>query len=63
MVEFGLMQDWILLQQVYTHEQLREIVVNLRTLDKVTLSFLAHYFKVDKENFRCYIPAQSPQNF
>ncbi len=53
-VEFGLMNDWKLLQQVYSFEELKQIATSLRTLDKVTLSFLAHFFKIDKSEFRCY---------
>lgn len=52
-VEFGLMKNWELLQKVYPKETLKEVVLNLRSLDKVTLSFLAHYLKIDKTQFRC----------
>jgi hypothetical protein len=38
-------------------------VVNLRSMDKVTLSFLAHYFKLDKSSFRCYTESQSTTDF
>ena len=62
-VEFGLMNDWKLLQQVYSFEELKQITTSLRTLDKVTLSFLAHFFKIDKSEFRCYTTSQSAQNF
>jgi hypothetical protein len=62
-VEFGLMNDWKLLQQVYSFEELKQIATSLRTLDKVTLSFLAHFFKIDKSEFRCYITSLSAQNF
>jgi ribosomal protein S8 len=62
-VEYGLMADWKLLQQVYGKEELKKISINLRTLDKVTLSLLAHFFKIDKSEFRCYTSSQSAQNF
>lgn len=62
-VEFGMMKDWELLQRIYPLPQLKQIVLNLRSLDKVTLSFLAHYFKVDKTKFRCYTQTQSPTSF
>lgn len=52
-VELGLMKDWELLQKVYPKETLKEVVQNLRTLDKVTLYFLTHYLKIDKTQFRC----------
>jgi hypothetical protein len=62
-VEYGMMSDWILLQQVYSKSVLKEIVLNLRNLDKVTLSFLAHFFKVNKSEFRCYKQTLLNQNF
>jgi ribosomal protein S8 len=62
-VEYGMMKDWLLIQQLYSKNTLKEIVLNLRSLDKVTLSFLAHFFKVDKTHFRCYKQSQSNQSF
>jgi hypothetical protein len=62
-VTYGMMHDWELLQKAYPYETLKEVALNLRTLDKVTLSYLAHFFKVDKTAFRCYTQSQSPQNF
>jgi ribosomal protein S8 len=62
-VEFGMMKDWMLIQEVYSKSTLKEIVLNLRTIDRTTLSFLAHYFKVDKKQFRCYKQMQSNQGF
>jgi hypothetical protein len=62
-VEYGMMNDWLLLQQVYPKNTLKEIALNLRSLDKVSLSFLAHFFKVDKTQFRCYKQSQSNQSF
>jgi hypothetical protein len=62
-VEYGLMKDWLLLQKIYNRDTLKEIVLNLRVLDKVTLAFLAHFFQVDKSNFRCYRSSQSARNF
>lgn len=62
-VEYGMMKDWILLQQLYSKTTLKEIALNIRTLDRVTLSFLAHFFKVDKTQFRCYKQTLSNQDF
>lgn len=62
-VEYGMMKDWELLQKIYSFQQLKEIVLNLRTLDRVTLAFLAHFFKVEKTMFRCYTQSQSPSSF
>jgi hypothetical protein len=62
-VEYGLMSDWNLLQKIYSREELKQTAMTLRSLDKVTLSFLAHFFKVDKSEFRCYKQSQSPSGF
>ena len=62
-VEYGLMKDWLLLQKIYKKEVLKEIVMNLRVLDKVTLAYLSHYFQVDKTQFRCFNNSQSAQSF
>ena len=62
-VEFGMMKDWQLIQELYTAEEIKETVINLRTLDKVTLSFLSHFYQIEKSAFRCYTQSQSNQNF
>lgn len=62
-VEYGMMKDWELLQRIYTLSQIKQTVLKLRSLDSVTLSFLAHFFKVDKTKFRCYTQTQSPSSF
>ena len=62
-VEYGLMSDWLLIQKIYSREEIKEVVTNLRTLDKVTLSYLAHFFQLDKTQFRCYTSSQSAQSF
>lgn len=62
-VEYGLMSDWLLIQKIYSREEIKEVVTNLRNLDKVTLSYLAHFFQLDKTQFRCYTSSQSAQSF
>ena len=47
-VEYGLMGDWELLQEIYSKDEIKNTVCSLRNMDKVTLSFLAHYFKIEK---------------
>ncbi len=62
-VEYGMMKDWLLLQKIYPKEVIKEVVLNLRSLDKVTISYLSHFFKIDKTQFRCYKQSQSSQYF
>lgn len=62
-VEYGQLSDWNNLLQLYGKERIKETVVNLRSLSSVTLSFLAFYFKIQPEDFRCYTHKQSVQNY
>lgn len=62
-VEYGLMGDWELLQEIYSKDEIKNTVCSLRNMDKVTLSFLAHYFKIEKTLFRCYTISQSTTSF
>lgn len=62
-LEFGLMQDWKIIKEIYGLEKIKKISLELRSLDIVTLSFLATTFNIDKSNFRCYKLKQSGPNF
>ena len=53
-LEFGLMKDWKLIQEVYGLETIKNVSLELRSLDVVTLSFLSNLFQIEKTNFRCY---------
>ncbi len=53
-LEHGLLNDWNLLKQLYGLETIKEVSLNLRSLDAVTLSYLSAIFKIDKTEFRCY---------
>jgi hypothetical protein len=61
--EYGMMSDWLLVQKIYPKEEIKEVVLNLRTLDKVTLSYLSHFLQIDKTQFRCYTLSQSARSF
>ena len=53
-LEYGMIKDWNLLKEVYGLETIKEVLLNLRSLDAVTLSYLSALFKIDKTEFRCY---------
>jgi hypothetical protein len=55
----GMLTDWFLLKEIYGKEAIKETVLNLRHLDKYSLSFCVAYFDTPIENFRCYKLAQS----
>lgn len=62
-VEYGFIKDWELLQEIYSKDEIKITVCSLRNMDQVTLSFLAHFFKIEKTEFRCYTLSQSTTSF
>ena len=61
-LEYGKLADWQLLKSLYGIEAIKEISINLRSLDAVTLNFLSVIFKIKKTAFRCYKHKQLVQN-
>ncbi len=51
---YGNWTDWVLLKKLYGVEKIKEISLNIRSLDAVTLAFLSTIFNIDKTEFRCY---------
>lgn len=62
-LEFGVIQDWKIIKQIYGLETIKNISLEFRSLDDVTLSFLSNLFQIEKTNFRCYKLKQSNQNY
>ena len=62
-LEYGLMNDWNWIKEVYGLETIKEVVVQLRNLDDVTLAFLCNILKLKKEDFRCYTHRQSMPHY
>ncbi len=50
----GNFNDWNSLKAFYGMKRIKMEIVNIRYLDKVTLSYLSTIFKIKKEKFRCY---------
>jgi hypothetical protein len=44
-------------------ETIKEVALNLRSLDEMTLSYLSLIFDVDKKEFRCYKHRQLIKNY
>lgn len=61
-LECGNWNDWKLLRKHYGLDTIKEVSLNLRSLDAVTLSYLAALFSINKEDFRCYKHRQLIQN-
>lgn len=53
-LEYGLINDWVIIKKVYGKPTILQTALQLRNLDDVTLSFLSNVFNVNKQEFRCY---------
>ncbi len=62
-LEFGTTNDWKIIKEVYGLEEIKKAAITFRSLDPVTLAFLANYFHLNKSDFRCYTNKLSVQNF
>ena len=50
----GNMEDWRRIHTMYGPEKIKDISIQIRSLDNKTLSFLSTYFGIKKDQFRCY---------
>ncbi|MFN3909506.1 MAG: DUF6922 domain-containing protein [Flavobacterium sp.] len=57
-LEYGNINDWRLIKKLYVMEAIKQASLQARTLDAVTLSFVAALFQIDKTEFRCYKHSQ-----
>ena len=57
-LDYGLMDDWYIIQNYYGIKEIAEIALTIRDLDKKSASFISLISKIPKEKFLCY---QSPQ--
>ena len=62
-IEYGKIGDWNLLKELYGLEKIKELALQFKTLDAVSLSYLSAIFKIDKTEFRCYKHKQLVQNY
>lgn len=58
-IEYGLLEDWVLLQRQLGIEQIAKTAKSFRELDKKTLSLISFLSKSPKTEFRCYTYQQS----
>jgi len=63
-LEYGLLRDWQFIYSHYGIEDISNTVINIKDLDKKSLSFISLLSKVPKEKFLCYTLMQStPQHW
>jgi hypothetical protein len=53
-LEYGLLKDWHFILKKYGIKEIANIAVNLKDLDKKTVSLISVLSGVPKENFLCY---------
>jgi hypothetical protein len=58
-LEYGLIGDWQLIQGYYGIEQIAEVALPIKNLDKKSASFIALIAQRPKESFACYTTKQS----
>ncbi len=58
----GDLPDWFELKKIYGIERIKKEILQVRYLDRKTLSFLSLIFYIPKEKFRCYNIKQSTQS-
>ena len=58
-LEYGLIEDWRLIQNYYGIDQIAKESQTYRDLDKKALSFISYLSKIPLEDFRCYNFQQS----
>lgn len=50
----GNLDDWNNLKAFYGLDRIKSEVIQIRYLDKITLSFLSAIFQIKKDKFRCF---------
>jgi hypothetical protein len=55
----GMLNDWFIIKKYYGLDRIKKEILQIRYLDKVSLNFCCKYFKISKEQFKCYNTDQS----
>ncbi len=58
-LDYGMMADWLFIRQYYGIDRLREIALNIRSMERRSLSFIATVTRTPENQFRCYKLLQS----
>jgi hypothetical protein len=62
-IEYGIMNDWKLIQDYYGLDYIKKVATQLKNLDEVSLAFLCTIFHIEKTDFRCYKHKLSSPHF
>ncbi len=58
-LEYGTMDDWLLVKDYYGLPRIVELCKKMRTLEPTCLSYICCISNTSKEEYRCYHTAQS----
>jgi hypothetical protein len=62
-LQYGFYKDWQVLLQIYGVEKIKDMVIELRYIDDISLHFASNLFSIPLEKFRCYTTKQSAATF
>lgn len=58
-LDYGVMNDWLFIKSYYGLERLRDIALNVKSMQRESLSFISTITNTPQEKFRCYKLLQS----
>lgn len=53
-LEYGLLTDWILIEKYFGIKTITKLVMDMRDLDKKSISFISSLSKIPQTEFKCY---------
>lgn len=63
-LEYGILKDWKLLQQIYSIQEIEKVATKIRDLDPKSASFISLICNTPIEKFTCYTSRRSmPQHW
>ena len=58
-LDYGNWEDWLFIRNYYGLEKIKEIALQIRSLERKSLAFIAIVTQTPEEQFRCYKQLQS----
>lgn len=63
-IQKGSLKEWKIIKDFYGLNLIKKEILMIRDLDAKTLNFFSTYFRLNKNNFRCFTIQQSiPKHF
>lgn len=58
-LDYGTMKDWLFIKSYYGLDSLRDIALNIKSMERESLSFISTVTNTPQNQFRCYKLLQS----